>query len=110
MKYCEYGNWSVFTILFFLLIYKWAQKAGLLHYTRLERFTRDNSLAFLAPFLSYEENGVNITPDGYAECLYTELLFKLIMQSVILLLVLGFLVFYHWDSQRYDTQHKRHSA
>jgi hypothetical protein len=76
---------------FFLLFYKWAQKAGLLHYTRLERFTRDNTLAFSAPFLSYEENGVNIAPDGYAECPHTEL----IILSVVLLFVLGFLVFYH---------------
>ncbi len=40
----------------FFIIYKWAQKAGVLHYTSLERLARVKYSSLLGPFVSYEEN------------------------------------------------------
>ncbi len=42
----------------FFIIYKCAQQARVLHYTRLESLARDKSSSPLGPFVSYEENEV----------------------------------------------------
>ncbi len=41
-----------------LLIYEWGQCARVLHYTRLERLTRDKISNLLVPFVIYEANEV----------------------------------------------------
>ncbi len=42
----------------FFVTYHWAQKARVLHYTRLERLARGKHSSLLDPFVSYEENEV----------------------------------------------------
>ncbi len=43
---------------YFLLSCKWAQYVRTLHYSGVERPTRDKHSSFLGPLLSYEENEV----------------------------------------------------
>jgi len=42
--------------LIFFLTDEWAQKARVLHYTKLERVSRDKDSCLLSPFARYEEN------------------------------------------------------
>ncbi len=57
-KCCEYDLGTIFTTLHFLVTYKEAQKALVLHYTMVERLARDKHSFSLGSFVIYEENKV----------------------------------------------------
>jgi hypothetical protein len=51
----QLGTWAVFTTLHFLQNLQMGPISKALHYTRLERLTRDEHSSLLDPFESYEE-------------------------------------------------------
>jgi hypothetical protein len=73
MKHCQYGSRDCYhnTSFFFetqegpqlaivlqfvsFITYEWVQWNGVLHYTRLERFSRDKHFSLIRPFISYKE-------------------------------------------------------
>ncbi len=52
MKFCDYNTCSFI----FFVTNKWAQKARMLQYTRLERLPVDKHSSLLGSLVSYEEN------------------------------------------------------
>ncbi len=47
-----------FTTLIFYVTYEWAQRARVLHYTRLKILAKDKNSSLFGPFISYIENEV----------------------------------------------------
>jgi hypothetical protein len=58
MKCCKIYPGTTFTTLHFLVTYKEAQEAGVLHYNRVERLAGDKHSWSLDSFVIYEENEV----------------------------------------------------
>jgi hypothetical protein len=66
----------LFTIHFFFVTSEWAQKARVLHFTWLERLTKDKNPRLLGPFIHYEENevlGIECCEYGHSVPIYKTL-------------------------------------